>query len=78
MRPALFGRGENLKSDANAAWLIKKKTDRMAAANFLIFYFTPLEGSLLVEGQRQQTWYSFWLKANFVVDGGMTRKMICV
>jgi hypothetical protein len=38
MRPALLGRGENLKSDAGAAWVIKIKTDRIAAANFLILH----------------------------------------
>ncbi len=40
MRSALLGLGENLKSDASAAWLKKIRTDRIAAANLLIFHFT--------------------------------------
>jgi hypothetical protein len=48
---ALFGRGENLKSDAREVWLIKKKIVRMAAANFLIIHFTPFESLLIAAGK---------------------------
>jgi hypothetical protein len=46
MSDALFGRGENLKSDAAAAWFRRMKIERKTAASLFIFHFTAKSAEL--------------------------------